>query len=325
MSRIEESPVRTRVSLEGPERWLGPRGPGGGYYGTQVLLSGPWHWLVTWYFWLGGISGASYLLAVTARAFGGRRGRDIARAGHLVSLVAIAPAPVLLVLDLGRKARFHHMLRVFKPLSPMNLGAWALSAFGLASGLSAWHELADMDALPGPLGTAGRHLPAGAVAVTGAAAGLYFSGYTGTLLAATAIPLWARTPLLGPLFMASAAATGGEAVEGALALAGRESTQLEAPRVAAMLGEAALSAAYLHALGPEARRPLTRGRSRHWFRAYEVLGLGVPLVVTVLPGRRRRDVRLVAAGAALAGGFCLRAAIVRGGHESAEDPSLVLG
>jgi hypothetical protein len=37
----------------------------------------------------------------------------------------------LLVLDLGDPLRFHHMLRVFKPGSPMSLGTWSLTIFSL--------------------------------------------------------------------------------------------------------------------------------------------------------------------------------------------------
>ena len=181
-----------------------------------------------------------------------------------------------------------------------------------------------MGVLPGPLGWLGRRLPGGAVSAVGAASGLYFSGYTGTLLGTTAIPLWARTPLLGALFMSSAAATGGAAVEGALALTGGESGQLEAPRVGALVAEAAISEVYIRSLGVEAARPLTTGRNRRWFQAYRAIGLGLPLALSVIPGRRRRGVVLAGCVATLAGGFCLRAAVVEGGHESAEDPSLVL-
>ena len=316
-----------RVTLDDLDRWKPPTrpGPSEGYYGQQVLLSGPWHWLVTWYFWLGGISGASFLVAALARWFGGEKGRDVVRAGHLVSLVAIAPAPPLLVLDLGRRARFHHMLRVFKPLSPMNMGAWALTCFGAASGLSAWRELAELDLLPAPLDSLGRRLPVDALAVIGAGSGIYFSGYTGTLLAATAIPLWARTPLLGGLFMASAAATGSAAVDGSLALVGREAPGLRGPATAALLTELALSEAYTRRLGPEVARPLRSGRSSKWFNAYRLVGLAAPMLLAAAPGRRSRASRLAAAAAVLAGGFCLRAAVVQGGHESAEDPGPVLG
>jgi hypothetical protein len=51
----------------------------------------------------------------------------------------------LLVLDLGDPLRFHHMLRVFKPGSPMSLGTWCLTIFSLpltaAAGLSLLAEL----------------------------------------------------------------------------------------------------------------------------------------------------------------------------------------
>ena len=38
---------------------------------------------------------------------------------------------MMLVLDLGDPLRFHHMLRVFKPSSPMSLGTWSLTAYSL--------------------------------------------------------------------------------------------------------------------------------------------------------------------------------------------------
>jgi acetylornithine/succinyldiaminopimelate/putrescine aminotransferase len=37
---------------------------------------------------------------------------------------------VLLVMDLGRSARFYNMLRIFKPRSPMSMGSWCLTVFG---------------------------------------------------------------------------------------------------------------------------------------------------------------------------------------------------
>ena len=38
---------------------------------------------------------------------------------------------LFLVLDLGQPSRFHHMLRVVKPSSPMSLGTWCLTAYSL--------------------------------------------------------------------------------------------------------------------------------------------------------------------------------------------------
>ncbi len=46
------------------------------------------------------------------------------------AVAATGLSSVLLVADLGRPTRFHHMLRVFKPTSPMNVGSWLLGAYG---------------------------------------------------------------------------------------------------------------------------------------------------------------------------------------------------
>jgi formate-dependent nitrite reductase membrane component NrfD len=70
------------------------------------------------------------------------------------------------------------------------------------------------------------------------------------------------------------------------------------------------------------------GRQRGLFwGGYAGAGLALPLALALLPGdlRHRRSVRLGSAAATLAGGFCLRAAVVRGGEASALDPEAVLG
>jgi formate-dependent nitrite reductase membrane component NrfD len=76
------------------------------------------------------------------------------------------------------------------------------------------------------------------------------------------------------------------------------------------------------------RRPLTTGRVRGLFwGGYVGAGLALPLAISLLPARARHRgaTRLAGAAATLAGGFCLRAAVVRGGGESALDPEAVLG
>src|SRR5262245_8928437 len=82
------------------------------YYGLPVLHAPHWNWLIIVYFFLGGISSAAYVIASIAELFGGREGVAIKRAGRYLSLAALIPSPILLILDLGRPERFHHMLRV---------------------------------------------------------------------------------------------------------------------------------------------------------------------------------------------------------------------
>jgi hypothetical protein len=48
-----------------------------------------------------------------------------------VALILLLVDLGLLVLDLGDPLRFHHMLRVFKPVSPMSVGTWCLTIFSL--------------------------------------------------------------------------------------------------------------------------------------------------------------------------------------------------
>ena len=112
---------------------------------------------------------------------------------------------MLLILDLGRPERFVNMLRIFKPRSPMSMGAWALTLFG---NLAAGAVGADL------LGGAGsRSGSARANAIVGG----YLGSYTGVLLASTAVPVWARSRLfLGPIFVCTAAATGAAACRLAL-------------------------------------------------------------------------------------------------------------
>jgi formate-dependent nitrite reductase membrane component NrfD len=140
---------------------------------------------------------------------------------------------VLLTADLGKPLRFWHMMiesntyrPMFKYWSPMSIGAWALLVFGLCCFLSFAGALAE-DEPRSPRGgrTRWRTLrtigarwpvvsrlrapsgPALVIAVIGAIFGLYIAGYTGVLLAVTNRPIWSDTPLLGMLFIVSAAST----------------------------------------------------------------------------------------------------------------------
>ena len=55
----------------------------------------------------------------------------MANTAYPIALVLLFADLVCLVLDLGDPLRFHHMLRVFKPSSPMSLGTWCLTIYSL--------------------------------------------------------------------------------------------------------------------------------------------------------------------------------------------------
>ena len=55
----------------------------------------------------------------------------VAKIAYPVALVLLIVDLAFLVSDLGDPLRFHHMLRVFKPYSPMSVGTWCLTIFSL--------------------------------------------------------------------------------------------------------------------------------------------------------------------------------------------------
>src|SRR5919206_2534137 len=101
------------------------------YYGRAVLKEPVWSREIPWYFFAGGLAGASSGLALVARLTGNER---LARRALLAALGGATASPVLLVRDLGRPDRFYNMLRVFKPTSPMSMGTWILTSFGPSAG-----------------------------------------------------------------------------------------------------------------------------------------------------------------------------------------------
>ena len=303
-----------------------------GYYGAPVIHKPHWNWLIVAYFFLGGIAGGSYAVASIAELLGGRGGRPIARVGRYLSLAALIPSPVLLILDLGRPERFHHMLRVLKLRSPMSLGVWGLTAFGGFCGLSALIQAAD-DGLLGRRTTAARllrALPGRRIGLLGIGPSLFLGGYTGVLLAATAVPLWtAGALLMGPLFLASAMSNATAAIALVLSLARgtRPDTlrRLERLDAIALLAELSLLLALRARLGPTIARPLDAGPLGRLHR-FGVLGIGIaaPLALQwkALVGHAApsRPTTALASCLVLTGGYLFRHVMVMAGRASADDP-----
>ena len=183
---------------------------------TYFTVSPEWGWLITLYFFFGGLAGGAYFLAALIDFLGQPEDRPLARLGYYISFPCIIISGFLLVIDLYRPLRFWHMLiesNTFQPMfkywSPMSVGSWALLIFGIFSFLSFLGALAESDRLR--WSAAGRLRPPGAIAkviaMVGGLCGFYVAGYTGVLLAVTNRPIWSDTPLLGMLFIVSAAST----------------------------------------------------------------------------------------------------------------------
>lgn len=321
-----------------PRRWEPRRGGRSAgdearttYYGAPVIKTPHWGWLVVVYFFLGGLSSASYVIACIAELIGGRTNERIGRAGRYLALAALIPSPLLLILDLGRPERFLHMLRVLKLRSPMSVGAWGLGVFGAFVTLSALVQAA-RDGLLGWFPALRRLLlavPRTAVNIVGSAFGFFVGGYTGVLLGITAVPIWARSHLLlGPLFLCSALASAAAALRLAFTLRRGDARaalrRLERIDAAALAGELALIVAVRANLGPLLARPIRQGALAHVFR-WGAVGVGIvaPLLAQLRALRAGGSSRIeggLAAICTLAGGMCVRYVMVRAGHISAADP-----
>jgi len=295
------------------------------YKDVPILQPPTWNNDIAIYFFLGGVSSGAFVLGTLLDAAGTKEHR-LARAAKFVSFGTMLLCPPFLIHDLGRRTRFHHMLRIFKPSSPMNLGSWVLTTHGLFATLVAMCQLAKAGKLP-LIGPIVRAVPEQFLTIGGVPTALTLGGYTGVLIGTTSIPVWSTSPLLGGLFMASALSTGAAATVLAAALTGEDDPRGQAAvapfRIAAGCAEIALLGGYLVTSG-EAVRPLLKGRELLLLLG-AIIGTVAALVLEVRASantRRSRPTRPASAtGAALTliGGACLRWAIVRAGHVSAAD------
>jgi hypothetical protein len=229
----------------------------------------------------------------------------LARRAWLVALAGVAASPPLLIADLGRPERFHHMLRVFKPTSPMSVGSWVLGASSTAV------AFANARSLFGWFPRLGRL--AGATAVLGPA----LSTYTAVLMADTAIPVWHEARGELPFVFASGGAMSAGA---AVALIGGGAPAQRLALVGAA-GELASTTVMERRLGPLGE-PYHEGAAGHAARAAKALTAAGSLVMA-WRGRRRAG---AAAGAALmlAGALATRWSVYKAGFQSAADPKYVV-
>jgi hypothetical protein len=245
---------------------------------------------------------------------------ELARDARLVAAGGAVVSSALLISDLGMPSRFLNMLRVFKPQSPMSVGAWTLAGFGSASGLAALAQLINAG------------MPSTAVRVIGdlaetlsVAFGLPFSNYTGVLIGATAIPVWNHNVKTLPFHFGMSGMGAGVSV---LELLGHtDSVALNTMGIIASALET-YEGVHLELIrDPEINRPLKRGKSGWITRAGGMLSGPVPLVLRLAAAAvgNSRKLRTMAAVSSVVGSLCTRIGWVSAGHESAKDWRIPLG
>ena len=306
-----------------------------------LLKSAEWPLLIDVYFFLGGIAGGAFVIATVANLLDAERYKSVVRVGYYVALLAVIPAPILLIVDLGFPSRFVHMLMVPKPsteiganaltlgpfhlklLSPMSAGAWALLVFSGCAFLAALDVLLEQR---GGRGFPGLRVVVGLI---GAVFGFFLAAYPGVLLGATARPLFVNSHWLGALFLAVGASTGGAAIALVLALGGGERRDALAPVMRTVATALVVQAVtlVLFILAVKVSGSLGIGRAlavllsgqysvTFWLGAV-LAGLVVPLALQLGGGGLRRasaGVTALVAILVLVGGFVIKYVLIAAGQ-----------
>jgi hypothetical protein len=273
------------------------------YYGRPIIKAPIWEVAVPWYFFLGGLAGASAALGLGARVVGNER---LARNATFAGAAAIGVSPILLTADLGRPERFYNMFRLVKVTSPMSIGTWILGASGTALGIAGGCEALGI-------------LPRVKLAAQTAAGllGLPLTTYTAALVANTAVPVWHEARRELPfVFAGSAAASAGAAA--AIATPPAEAGAARRLAVAGALLELAATKAMEMRLGQLLGEPYRQGAAGRFTKlAKGCTAAGAALVAL---GGRRRASSAVGGGLLLSGSLFERMAVYRAGTQSAADP-----
>lgn len=286
------------------ERAMVPDAEFTSYYGRPVVKASPWQDDIPVYLFLGGLAGGSSLLAA---------GADLScrpalrRSSRATALAAVVLSAIALIHDLGKPSRFHYMLRVAKPTSPMSVGTWILTGFGPMAGVAAVSELRRT----GTVATVGR-----ATGLVAAALGPALASYTAVLLSDTATPSWHDGRHHLPfVFVGSAAAAAG----GMGLITAPVSEAGPARRMA--IGGAALDLVMSRRMESEmglSAEPMQQGTAGRYRMAAQTLTAAGAVLAAA--GRRSTVASVVAGAALLAGSVCTRFGIFHAGQQSAHDP-----
>jgi Polysulphide reductase, NrfD len=278
------------------------------YYDRKVVKTPVWKPEIPWYFFAGGLGGASSALGYAATLTGNRR---LAKRAWLMALAGVSASPMLLIADLGRPERFFNMLRVFKVTSPMSVGSWILFANSLAVTPAAAGQIVGF---PKRLGR--RAEPVAALI------GLPLATYTAVLISNSAIPAWSEARVELPLLFASGAAASAGAAA-AITTPVSDAGPARRLALAGAAGEVVNSEVMKKRLGSQLAGAYEEGE------AGKLDTISTALTVAggaLIAGAGRRHSGAMAGGALLlAGAVCKRWAVFKAGFQSAEDPQQTVG
>jgi Ni/Fe-hydrogenase subunit HybB-like protein len=247
------------------------RGTAAAYADRLVTKAPNWHGLVALDVLFNNLSTGLFLVAALGELVAPAHFEALAGVAYPIALLLLTGDLVCLVLDLGDPLRFHHMLRVWKPGSPMSVGTWCLTAYAVPlTVLAAMSLLPGGDAVPDAIRR--LTLVAGMVPAVGAAV------YKGVLFSTSAQPGWCDARWLGGYLSNSALMLGAATLLFLANLMG-QSTAVVVLRLA-LVPMLLLNLGALGLLLAELRAPLSR---THGPRALAVLAALVIVAGSLLP------------------------------------------
>jgi hypothetical protein len=287
-----------------------------GYDRMEPTKPPNWHSLVTLDLLFNNLATGLFLVAAVCElARPGLIGPS-ARRAYPLALAFLAIDLSCLVLDLGSPSRFHHMLRVFKPSSPMSLGTWSLTAYSLP--LTAVVAIDALRGLGWPAASAGW---AGglrtAALVLGLAPAFASALYKGVLFSTSSQPGWTDARWLGA-YLVNSALMFGASVLHALAAGGGASGGTRWGALALI----ATNLGFLGLLASELWPTLSRvhDRAGRLGRVALAAGLGGVAPMVLLANSGGALAAWAASACLVAGGLAWRHAVVMLPHEVQRAP-----
>ena len=306
-----------RTTAGGPYAWSGPD-----YYGQPAVKHSHYKWRTATAFFAEGIAAGAQIAATMIDFAGREEDQTLVRNGRYLAVAGAAIAPAMLASSMHTPSRWYNILRIFRPTAPISIGTWALTGFGLLSGLSAAGRLLRRNGRP-RMARAQERAFAAAALIPGAVT----ASYIGTELEETSTPLWASAyPLLSPFVAGAGFADAGAA----LTLLNEFSTVPEATKrrldyFTFSSGAVQMAFAYLLDRRWQVRPESAAFRKSNWSTAWrgfigaDLLALAAR-IMALRSKTAQRQYRLLSSAAKLIGGLGLRHVLVYAGRESGRHP-----
>jgi Ni/Fe-hydrogenase subunit HybB-like protein len=287
---------------------------GTGYASGPITKAPDWHGLVACDLLLNNLTTGLFLTQALGELAAPALFRPLAPLAYPIALAFLIADLACLVLDLGDPLRFHHMLRVFKPTSPMSLGTWCLTVYSLPLTV-----VAALSLLPAE-GDVLEWIRKIAI-ILGLLPALGSAAYKGVLLSTNAQPGWKDARWLGGYLTNSALMLGCAALL-ALSLLREQGTPTGVLRLGLAL-LIALNAVVLLLLVIELRPALGRifAARQLWNLGLLVVGGGMLVPIALLLQGQRTVMLILAVVLLLLGSLVIRFVIIKIPHALTGHPT----